>query len=128
MNKQVKVNAMAYGHLVRLLIDGDRTCEELAEETGLHIVTVLQYTREMHKAGAIHIARYEPDALGRHNTKVYKLGIGKDAPRVRLTSAEKMARLRDKTKARQLLQVMAGKAAFSQQANGRVKFEMEGVQ
>jgi predicted ArsR family transcriptional regulator len=123
-NKRViKVNAMAYGHLIRLLIDGDRSCQELAEETGLHYVTVLQYTRELHRAGAVHIARYEPDAYGRHTTKIYRVGLGKDAKRVRMTQAERQARYRAKKQAERHLQVLAGRGMYTQQANGRLRFE-----
>jgi hypothetical protein len=99
MRKQVKVNAIAYAKMCAAMIPGDLTCQELADETGLHLVTIYQYTREMHAAGAAHIARYEPDGRGRHNVKVYKLGPGKDAKRVRMTQAERQARLRAKRKA-----------------------------
>jgi hypothetical protein len=54
--RQIKVNAMAYAHMVKLMLDGTYTCKELADETGLHYVTVLQYAREMHKVGAAHIS------------------------------------------------------------------------
>lgn len=48
---QCKVNAMSQAQLIKLLLDGDRTCAELADESGLHYVTVLEYCRELHKAG-----------------------------------------------------------------------------
>lgn len=99
MRKQVKVNAIAYAKMCAAMIPGDLTCQELADETGLHIVTVYQYTRELHASGAIHIVRYEADARGRHLVKIYKLGPGKDAKRVRLTQAERQARMRAKRKA-----------------------------
>lgn len=51
----MKVNAMALADLVRDLLVGQFTCKELAVRTGLHYVTVLDYTRAMHKAKAIHI-------------------------------------------------------------------------
>ena len=51
----IKVNAMAYAHLVELMLDGTHSCQELARATGLHYVTVLDYTRAMHRAGAAHI-------------------------------------------------------------------------
>ena len=97
--RQHKVNASAYARLCAAMIPGDLTCAELAEETGLHLVTVYQYTRELHAHGAVHIARREPDARGRHNIKVYKLGPGKDAKPVRLTPAERQARVRERKRA-----------------------------
>ena len=67
---------------------------ELAEETGLHYVTVRDYCKELHKVRAVHIARFEPDAHGRHTIKVYKLGSGHDARRIRMTGAQRQARSR----------------------------------
>ena len=41
----IKINAITQAHLIKLLLDGKFNCQELAAETGLHYVTVLQYTR-----------------------------------------------------------------------------------
>ena len=38
--KCVKVNAMSYAILVKHMLDGIYTCQELAEMTGLHLTTV----------------------------------------------------------------------------------------
>lgn len=97
--KQIKMNAICYAQMCAAMIPGDMTCQELADETGLHLTTVYQYARELHRFGAAHIARYLPDARGRHLIKVYKLGQGRDASRKRLTHAERQQRLRDKRKA-----------------------------
>lgn len=97
--KQVKMGAVLYAQMCSLMLQGELTCQELADETGLHLVTIYQYTRELHRFGAAHIARYEPDARGRHIIKIYKLGSGKDAKRVKLTQAQRQQRSRDKRKA-----------------------------
>lgn len=94
----IKVNAMSYARLISLLMHGDMTMRELAEETGLHYTTVRDYCTELHKAHAIHIARYDPDTHNRHSVKVYKLGKGKDATRPRMSGAERQARRRMKQK------------------------------
>ena len=124
MRKQVKIGALTYAKMLAAMIPGDLTCQELAEETGLHYVTVLQYTREIHAAGAAHIVRYEPDTRGRHNVKIYKLGPGTDAKRKKLTGAERQARVRDKRKAQEMAQVMAGAARYVQAGNNRLRFEV----
>lgn len=97
--KQIKMNAICYAQMCAAMIPGDMTCQELADETGLHLVTVYQYTREMHRFGAAHIARYLPDARGRHLIKVYKLGPGRNAARKKLTQAERQQRYREKRQA-----------------------------
>ena len=122
--KQVKVNAIAYAKMCAAMIPGDLTCQELADETGLHLVTVYQYTREMHAAGAAHIARYEPDTRGRHIIKIYKLGAGRDAKRVRQSAADRQAKHRAKAKSLSLAHVTAGRAQFVQAANGRLRVEV----
>jgi hypothetical protein len=99
MRKQVKMGAVLYAQMCALMLAGDLTCQEIANETGLHLVTVYQYTRELHRFGAAHIVRYEPDRRGRHIVKIYKLGKGKDAARVRMTHAERQQRMRDKRRA-----------------------------
>ena len=48
--KIIKVGALTYAQLVKHMLHGDMSCHELAEVTGLHYVTVLQYTRELHGA------------------------------------------------------------------------------
>lgn len=91
-----KINAFTQARLIRLLLDGTYTCAELAEETGLHYVTVLEYTRELYHAGAVHICMWEKDTRGRDLVKIYKLGVGKDAKRNKMTPAERQARHRSK--------------------------------
>ena len=99
----IKVGAMSYAKLIRSLMDGTRTLQELAEETGLHYLTVAQYCAALHREGAIHICMWEKDSLNRDAIKVYQLGIGKDARRQRMTSAERQQRTRDKRKHRDMI-------------------------
>lgn len=99
--KYVKINALTQAKLIRLLLDGDRSCAELADESGLHYITVLAYTRYLHREGAAHIAEYREDTRGREVVKVYKVGFGKDAKRYRMTDAQRSARSRHNKKMRQ---------------------------
>jgi hypothetical protein len=119
----MKLNAFTQAKLIKLLLDNDLNCQELAEESGLHYVTVLLYTRELHRAGAAHITRWEKDIRGRDIIKIYKLGHGKDAKREKLTDAERQARTREKRKTIQLARVMGGAGQFVASANGRIRFE-----
>jgi len=96
----VKVNAMAFADLVRDLLDGQFTCEELAQRSGLHYVTVLNYTRAMYKTGAIHICAWRMNNHRMYVKKIYKIGDYQDAPKPRkaLTHAERSLRYREKKK------------------------------
>lgn len=92
--KIIKTNAIAHAQLIKAMLDGTLTCQELAEYTGLHYVTVLQYTRELYAAGAAHICLWEKDCLGRDCIRVFKIGEGKDAKRYKMTAAQRQARSR----------------------------------
>lgn len=94
-----KINRFTQAKLIEAMLDGVYTCAELAEMTGLHYVTVLDYTRELHRAKAAHICAWEKDSKGRDVIKIYKIGRGKDAKREKLSGAERQARSRAKKKA-----------------------------
>ena len=102
----VKINAMSQAKLIEAMLDGVYTCEQLAEETGLHYVTVLQYARELHRAKAAHISSWEKDSRGRDVIKVYRIGRGKDAKREKMTAAQRQARHREKKKAQEIDKIM----------------------
>ena len=108
----IKINAITQAQLIKLLLEGTYSCAELAEMTGLHYVTVLQYTRELHRAGAAHICMWDKDGRGRDLTKNYKLGAGKDVKRPRMTGAEKQR----KYKAKKALHAQVTAAVVSIQA------------
>lgn len=97
--KMVKVGALTYAQLIKYMLEGCHSCAELAELTGLHYVTVLEYARELHRAGAAHITAWGCDARGRSTLKIYQLGPGKDAKRPpRMPSVARTAAYRAKVK------------------------------
>jgi hypothetical protein len=104
----IKINAISYAKLVKLMLDGTHTCQELADETGLHYLTVLQYARELYRVDAAHICAWEMDALGRDALKIYKIGPGKDAKRHKDTAAERQRRRRARIKAQETINMFAG--------------------
>ena len=98
MPNHVKVNAMSFALLVREMLAGEFTCEELAERSGLHYVTVLHYTREMHKAGAAHICAWRMNHRKQYVLKVYGIGNRDDVrkPRAAMTPAQRQLKYRMK--------------------------------
>lgn len=102
-----KVNALTFSILCKLMMDGTRTCHELAEESGLHVLTVYDWTRELHRQGVIHICMW--DGEGRSSVRIFKMGPGKDAPRPTKSRAAIHADYRARKKTQELLQLMAGK-------------------
>jgi len=98
MPNQIKVNAMSFALLIKELLEQSYTCAELAERTGLHYVTVLNYTRELHKAKAVHISAWRMNERRQYVLKVYGIGHMSDAekPRQALTPAQRAQRYRAK--------------------------------
>lgn len=101
-----KVNALTFSILVKLLYEGTRNCYELAEDTGLHVLTVYDWVREMHRQGIIHICMWEGE--GRSSVRIFKMGPGKDAPRPIKERSRIHAEYRARKKAMQVLHRMAG--------------------
>ncbi|MFM7011482.1 MAG: hypothetical protein ACKO0Z_19495 [Betaproteobacteria bacterium] len=102
-----KVNAMSFSILCRLLMEGTRTCQELAHDTGLHVLTIYDWTRTMHRHGVIHVCMWEGE--GRASQRIFKLGFGLDAPRPMKSRTQSQIDYRAKKRAKALLQRMAGK-------------------
>lgn len=104
----IKVNAISFAKLCALMVDGTRTKRELADETGLHYLTVCQYTRELHLAGAAHIVMWEKDSRGRDALPILKLGPGRDAARSKLSQAQRQRRHREKLGHVTMIKILGG--------------------
>ena len=105
------MGALCYARMIEMMLHGTFSCREIADETGLHYVTVLEYTRELYRAGACHIAHWDKDSRGRDMIKIYKIGKGQDAKRHKLTKAERAERYRSKKAAVREAMIFAGSAA-----------------
>ena len=96
----LKVNALSQAHLVRLLFEGGYSRVELAEKSGLHYATVVEYIAHFRKVKIAYIDDYLPDALGRMAVPAFKLGI--DQPDMKrpkkLTPAQRQQHTRNKRK------------------------------
>ena len=75
----MKVGAALYALMMRNLLDGDMTCQEIARTTGLSILTVRQYVAALHKKKVVYISGWGTDVYGRYTIRHYTLGEGYDA-------------------------------------------------
>lgn len=107
----IKMNAISFAKLVAAMLDGTMTKRELAEHTGLHYLTVCQYTRELHLQGAAHIALWEKDALGRDSMPVFQIGVGRDKKRHKDSQTDRAKKYRAKKNAMAVIQMMVGEVA-----------------
>ncbi len=101
-----KVNAMSFAYLMRLLADGTRTCRELAEEVGLHTLTVYDYLSYLHKYHVVHVCTWEGE--GRSAQRIFMLGDKPDVPRPRKTRKQIHDEYRARKSMQGVLQRMAG--------------------
>lgn len=121
--KAAKANAIAAWRLIELLMQGTHTIQQLADDTGLHRITVERWLRAGRNAGLVYIDHWEQDCRGRMILRVLKLGTGKDAKCPKLTDAQRRQRYRDRQRARQMLQVTAGAGRFVRAGNNKPRFE-----
>lgn len=93
---QIRINALSFALMVRSLCDGPKTLHQVAEATGLHVWTVRQYVKALHKQEVIHIKGWIPDSMDRDVTAIYAWGMGIDMPRRCMTGAEKQRKRRQR--------------------------------
>lgn len=77
----IKMGAITYAQMIRLLHGKPHTKAELAEATGLHVQTINDYVNALHDEDMIHVVDWGKDTLGRQATPIYIWGMGIDAPR-----------------------------------------------
>jgi len=94
----VKINQEAYFIAFKLLLAGETTITSLQNATGLHRVTLLEFTKCLRKHKIIYICDWEPDSLGRDAFAVFKLGAKKDVPRYKTSGKERTRKYREKKK------------------------------
>lgn len=96
--------ATLYAKLIERLIEEPGSFAQLADYTGLHASTVRRYIRALRdlKTPRVCIADWEEDRHGTRSVPVYAFAPagGKDAPRPRMTQAEKARRYRERKKLR----------------------------
>lgn len=86
--------------IVELLLTGDMSYDDLADQSGLSKDRVARFMRRARKM--VHVSSYGPDKNGRLFVRRFAWGAGSDAPRPGrvLTAAEQMRKLRARRKAK----------------------------
>lgn len=92
----IKVNHSTYARALKMLLDDPVTAHEIAEETGLHIVTAQHLMRTLKQHRIVRVVAWEKDRLGRDAIPVYGLGEGRDRPRHKVSPAVRAQRYRDR--------------------------------
>lgn len=109
--KMTRIGALTSALLIEALIDG-ATCHELAERSGMHYKTVLDYTQALRRVGAIYVYGYDTTARGIPGARIFRLGREKDARKPNpIGVRERSRRYRERCKNRNLTHLIAGTAA-----------------
>ena len=90
----MKVNAMAFADLMHALVYRHVTAREIADQTGVHYVTVLDYLRQLHKRRVIVISGWRKDGNGYGLTRVWSIRSAfrtEDEPRPRAKTRAEIA-------------------------------------
>lgn len=77
----VRISHLSSALLMATLYSGAHTLAELAEESGLHPITVGQYVRALRKQGICYIAGWSEDTRGRLTRAEYRFGAKPDVAR-----------------------------------------------
>lgn len=77
--KQVKLNAVMFAMMLEELLSGPCTAQDIADYTGMSLLTVQRTLRAMYRRKVLHVAAWERDVAGRMTVRVFGLGAGKDA-------------------------------------------------
>jgi predicted ArsR family transcriptional regulator len=94
----MKVNQETYALVFKHLLTEEASAHELADVSGLHSITVQSLMRTLKKYKVVHVCGWDKDGMGRDTTPIYKLGVGKNVSRTRMTRAQVVARYRAKKK------------------------------
>lgn len=97
-----KLNQETYARLFKMLLTDPVTPYELADETGLHIVTAQRLMKIFKKHKVVHVSAWEPNTRGIDTTPVYTLGEGKHKPKRRKSDAQRTSEYRARKKRREI--------------------------
>jgi hypothetical protein len=107
LKKATRLGSLSVAKVMRALLEGPCTAQELHEVSGLHIHTIHEYMRAMRKEKILHICAWEEETAGRESFRVYKLGGGVDVPRRKKSKNQVMQELRARKKKALLSAAMA---------------------
>lgn len=106
--KKIRLNAELNATMIKMLLYGEATAHEIAEETGLHSDTVSRYCRALRRKKAAYICGWADSVRGADTTAIWKLGRGVDVPRFVKSNAQRSREYRERQKQLQMIQRMAG--------------------
>lgn len=124
MARQVRVNAMSFSIIVRLLTEGPMSYDELSAETGLHRQVCARVVAHLQGQGRAYISEWGLDTRGAHVVKMFRFTLTpkKDTPRPPpQSSSVTNKKARAKLKAQRMIAAMAGQPMTCKQQKALIK-------
>ena len=94
-----KVNQESYALAIKFLMSNDATFQQVADETGLHVITISKLIRIFKKHKLVHVCDWLPDRMGRDATMVIRWGAGRDVKRFKMSGRDRQRLCRARKKA-----------------------------
>jgi predicted ArsR family transcriptional regulator len=89
---KMRIGPYSFAGLIKLLMADGHTLKELAEETGLHYVTVRDWMTEFKRQKIVYVSAWVEDAAGRRGVRQYRFGEQPDKTRPRRQSGAERQR------------------------------------
>lgn len=103
----IRMQAVLLARMLAMMRDDPCSYADLAEETGLHVTTVREYCKELHKHRIISVASWIILPLSKTRTPVFRLGDHRDAKKPPpLPASVRQLQCRQRKKARDLQTAM----------------------
>ena len=97
------ISAFSYAKMIKAIIEGPATVEEICEESGYSKPTVRAYLKALKKERLIYVAEWQEGPNGRVNTPSYGWGDKRDVVRPVRSKNERMRRTRRRNRDAALL-------------------------
>lgn len=99
MARVVKLNAMVNSRLMRCLLEGGYSYQDLSEESGLSITSIRVYVKYLRREGICYRCGWgETEVFRGRKPELWKLGEGKDAPYPKASNSIRSKRWRQRQK------------------------------
>jgi hypothetical protein len=124
MARQVRVNAMSFSIIVRMLTEGACSYDELATETGLHRQVCAKVVAHLKGQERAYISEWGLDNRGAHVVKMFRFTLTpkKDVPRPPpQSSSVTNKKARAKLRAMRMIAAMAGQPMTCKQQKALIK-------
>lgn len=105
---KLRITAHSQAIILRALVDGPCTIQDLIDESGLNISAVYNYVRELRKHKLIYLVDKAPDRRGQKSLDIWRFGPDKRDTYRPTSAKERQKKCRENKKKREVHALLAG--------------------